>query len=344
MAINIQLGKKREFDYPSSIQEVDKLTGEQFELFIFNYLKDYQGYEGEMTEKNDFGVDLIMWKKDNDNNRFGIQCKRYGPKTILGENELVKMQKGVTRYNLANPETKKPNLILFTSAEKVQISGRGLAYIENNDIQTYYRDDIIEILKDLDERLERGVNQSNYSNIAFETGKNKNESFKENTKFVDMLKKERMNISKYNKISPVYLVYNDKTIEDIIVKKPISIDKLLEVKGFDQAKVELFGEYLVNRIRIFLNIDTINSQALEVKQINKEDLALFLKETRKKIASFNKIEKLYNVFNNITLDEIVEKLPRTNEELLQISGMNAAKIEIWGTYLLKEMNKYLETK
>lgn len=342
MAIKIQLGEKRKFDYPSSIQEVDKLSGEQFELFIFNYLKDYQGYEGEMTEKNDFGVDLIMWKKRDDNNRFGIQCKRYGPKTILGENELVKMQKGVTRYNLANPETRKPNLILFTSAEKVQISGRGLAYIENNDIQTYYRDDIIEILKDLDERLDRGVNLANYSNIAFETGKNKNESFKENTKFVDMLKKERMNISKYNKISPVYLVYNDKTIEDIIVKKPTTLEQLLEVKGFDKAKIDLFGEYLINRIRTFLNLDTINSKDVRVKEINKDEFKLFLKETRKKIASFNKIEKLYNVFNNNTLDAIVERLPRTNEELLQISGIGAAKIELWGSYLLKEIDKYLD--
>ncbi|KFZ27471.1 MAG: Ribonuclease D [Candidatus Izimaplasma bacterium HR2] len=342
MAIKIKLGKKRDFDYPKSIKEVDEMTGEQFELFIFKYMKEYQGYEGELTEKNDYGVDIILWDKDNPTNRFGVQCKRYGPKTVLGENELMKMQKGVKHYGLFDFDTKKPNLYLFTSAEQHQLTGRGLAYIVNEDIQTYYREDIIEFIKDLDEKLNRDVMQSNYSNIAFETSKKKKGSFKENTKFVSMLKKERMNISKYNKISPVYLVYNDKTIEDIINKKPTTLEKLLEVRGFDQKKVDLFGEYLVNRVRVFMKLDPIKPQETEVAKVKQEEFTLFLKETRKKIASYNKIDKLYNVFNNKTLEQIVEKVPKTESELLTITGIGPAKTELWGKYLVGEIKKFLE--
>ena len=77
-------------------------------------------------------------------------------------------------------------------------------------------------------------------------------------------------------------------------------------------------------------------------EVNKEEFTLFLKETRKKIASYNKIDKLYNVFNNNTLDEIVEKTPKTTEELLEINGIGPAKTELWGSYLLKEIEKFLD--
>ena len=341
MALNIQLSKKRQFNYPKSIKEVDELTGEQFELFIYRYLKEFQGYEGELTEKNDYGVDILLWNEDEPTNRFGVQCKRYGPKTVLGENELMKMQKGIKHYGLINPKTKKHNLILFTSAEKHQITGRGLVYIENEEITAYYRKDIIDIIKDLDEKLNRDVNKSNYSNIAFETSKKKKGSFKQNTKFVDMLKRERMNISKYNKIKPVYLVYNDKTIEDIIDKKPTTLDTLLKVRGFDKKKVDLFGDYLVNKIRIFMNLEIIEKKNKSSK-INEEEFTQFLKETRKKIASYNKIDKLYNVFSNNTLDKIVKNQPQTKEDLLKITGFGSTKIDLWGNYLINEIKKFLK--
>lgn len=343
MAFKIKLDTKRQYNYPKSIKEVDELTGEQFELFIFEYLKQYQDYDGKLTEKNDYGVDILLWRKEEPSNRFGVQCKRYGPKTILGENDLMKMQKGVTHYGLFNSQTKKPNLILFTSAEKNQITNRGLEYIVNEEINGYYREDIISIIKDIDEKLNRDINKSNYSNIAFETSKMKKGSFREDTKFVDMLKRERMNISKYNKITPVYLVYNDKDIKDIVYKKPISLDALLEVKGFDKKKINLFGEYLVNRIRAFMKLDSLKSKE-ETKKIVQEELTIFLKGARKKIASYNKIDKLYNVFNNKTLDEIVEKKPMTKDELIKINGIGPGKVSLWGAILLMKSSSFLKSK
>jgi len=341
MPLDINLADKRLYQYPASIQEVDQLTGEEFERFIFNYLKDFQGYTGYLTETEDYGVDIILWKEDNSMNRFGVQCKRYGPKTILGENELIKMQKAVKHYGLKNPETDKPNLILFTSAEKNQISKRGLVYIENEEISAYYREDIINIIKDLDEKLSRNKVESNYKNIAFETSKNKKGTFKEDTQFVAMLKKERINIAKYNKISPLYLVYNDKTIQEIIMNKPITVNELEKIKGFSKANADLFGKYLIDKIRAFLDKEPLETVPPK-KEVNKEEFTLFLKEQRKKIASYNNIKELYNVFNNKTLDEIVDKLPKTESELVNITGIGEKKVELWGSYLIKEINKFLD--
>lgn len=336
MALNIDFEKKKKYNYPQSIKEVDLLTGEQFETFIFNYLKEFEGYDGQMTEKDDYGIDIILWKKDNPVNRFGVQCKRYGPKTTLGENDLVKMQKGVKHYGLINPNTGEPNLILFTSATRNQISRRGLAYIENEEIQTFYRDDIIEIIKHLDKELERDITDSNYKNIAFDTSKKKKGSFKENTEFVEMLKKERINIATYNKISPLYLVYTDKTIEDIALKMPASLEELALIKGFNSKKIDLFGKYLINKIKPFINMTTINDE----KPIDVDNFEVYLKELRKKIASFNNIKQIYFVFDNNTLSEILQKRPKTIEELSKISGIGPKKIEIWGNFFIEKLNDF----
>ncbi|MCD4826392.1 MAG: HRDC domain-containing protein [Acholeplasmataceae bacterium] len=343
MAIKIQLGKKREYNYPKSIKEVDELSGEQFEMFIFKYMKEFAGYSGKITEKNDFGVDILLWKSNDEMVRFGVQCKRYGPKTILGENDLMKMQKGVPHYGISRSESGKPNLILFTSAEEQQVTSRGIAYIENEEIEAYYRDDIIEIIKDIDEKLGRDVNQSNYSNIAFESSKKKKESFKENSKFVDMLKLERKNIAKYNKISPIYLVYNDRTIKDIIIKKPTTLEELKKIKGFTEDNVKLFGPYLIHKIREFLEVESNSEKINPIIEINKEEFVKFLKETRKKIATYNKIDKLYNVFNNKTLEEIVDKVPKTEDELMNISGIGKVKTDLWGKYLLTDIEKFIKS-
>jgi superfamily II DNA helicase RecQ len=76
--------------------------------------------------------------------------------------------------------------------------------------------------------------------------------------------------------------------------------------------------------------------------IDKEEFTKFLKETRKKIASYNNVDKLYNVFNNKTLDELVEKQPTKEEELLTITGIGPVKTKLWGTYLVREISKFLD--
>lgn len=248
----IKLGRKKEYNYPASIKEVDELSGEMFELFIFKYLKEFCGYSGSLTEKNDYGVDIILWKNDVPNIRYGAQCKRYGPRTILGENDLMKMQKGISHYGITQNNNGKANLILFTSAEEEQISGRGRAYIENEEIEAYYREDIIDIIKDLDEKLDRSPNKSNYSNIAFESSKKNSESFRENTKFVDMLKAERKNIAKYNKISPLFNVFNNKTLNEIATIKPKNTEELSKIYGIGPVKIRLWGDYLIKEINTFL--------------------------------------------------------------------------------------------
>jgi len=170
---------------------------------------------------------------------------------------------------------------------------------------------------------------------TIQLGKKNKESFKVNTKFVDMLKIERKNISKSNKIFPLYLVYNDRTLEDIIEKKPVTKESLLSIKGMNKEKYNKFGIYLLNKIREFLGHEIINAP-------KKEDTVFqtFLKEIRRIIGEYNKISPIYNVFNNKTLDDIISKEPETKEELLAVYGIGERNYNIWGDYLLKELIKY----
>ncbi|MCD4712175.1 MAG: HRDC domain-containing protein, partial [Clostridiales bacterium] len=40
--------------------------------------------------------------------------------------------------------------------------------------------------------------------------------------------------------------------------------------------------------------------------------------------------KAYVVFNNAQMEEIIEKLPRNNDQLLKISGFGSVKVEKYG--------------
>ena len=361
----IKLGKKKQYNYPRSIKEVDELTGIEFEQFVFHYLRDFCDYDGNLSEKNDYGIDIMLWKRDDKSVRYGVQCKRYGPKTLLGENDLMKMQKGVDHYGITYNETGKANLILFTNIPEKQVTGRGQEYILNEQIETYYREDCINIIKDLDDKLGRPKNESNYSNIAFDYSKQKYESFKENTKLVNMLKKERKNIASYNKINPLYLVFNDKTISDIVTKKPKTLEDLLNIHGLNKEKIKLFGSYLLTKILDFYK----DEQKEETKQTNQEQSKApfikrtvsknnekqpddefteafrdFLKTTRKKIASFNNINPLYLVYNNKTLENIVLLKPTTKEKLSKVYGFDSKNVDLFGDYLVNEIKKFLNSR
>jgi superfamily II DNA helicase RecQ len=331
------IGKGKQEEFPNSIKEVDQMTGKEFEVFVNKYFRTILNYETQMTEKNDYGIDIIL--TDKDGQRIGVQCKNYGPKTILGENMIVKMQKGAEMYHINKSSSNKYLFAIVTNANSSQVSDRGKNYMENEEIEGYYREDIIDMLKDIDEYLGRDKSESNYINIAYDQSAKVKGTFKQNTQLVDMLKEERKKIAKYNNLFPVYLVYNDKMIEEIILKKPVSKAELLSITGFNEQKFSMFGSYLVSRLKEFFGFQNEEEQE---KEASNKALRDFLSETRKKIASYNKLTPVYNVFNNKTLDEIVDKKPKTKEDLLAINGIGEVKYALWGDYLLKEINKYLK--
>ena len=70
------LQRKYRFQYVSgtSISEIDTMTGLEFERFVAKLLKQKGYTDIKLTEKFDYGVDIIATK---DGIRWGIQVKRY---------------------------------------------------------------------------------------------------------------------------------------------------------------------------------------------------------------------------------------------------------------------------
>ncbi len=61
------------------------------------------------------------------------------------------------------------------------------------------------------------------------------------------LKEYRLNKSRELKYKP-YFVFNDKTMEDIINKKPVSVTELKQIEGFADKKIEMYGKDIINII------------------------------------------------------------------------------------------------
>ena len=80
-----------------------------------------------------------------------------------------------------------------------------------------------------------------------------------------------------------------------------------------------------------------------VKTLGENDLALYeeIKEWRKKNADEQNVPP-YVIFGDKTLEELVEKKPQSEAELLSIFGIGTAKAEKIGSQLLRIISERLE--
>lgn len=87
--------KEENEDEKIAIEDIDLMTGYEFEEFICKlFIK--QGYKAELTKKsNDQGIDIIVKR---DNKRIGIQTKRYSEK--VGNTAIQEVVAGLSFYNL----------------------------------------------------------------------------------------------------------------------------------------------------------------------------------------------------------------------------------------------------
>ncbi|MCR1809449.1 HRDC domain-containing protein [Haploplasma modicum] len=140
-------------------------------------------------------------------------------------------------------------------------------------------------------------------------------------------------ISKEHKIYPIYFVYNNATIKEIILKKPENLEELKNISGLGDQKINLFGTQIIEVVKKYL----VNKD-VEIKN----ELILL----RKKISKYNKLNNEYSAYNDNVLDELVKLLPITIEDLKGIKGFKEENIQLFGQYLIKSIieikSKYLK--
>lgn len=107
------------------------------------------------------------------------------------------------------------------------------------------------------------------------------------------LRSLRLNIAKQENIPP-YVVFSDKTLQDMTTKLPLNKEAMLEVTGVGEIKFEKYGEAFLEVIRV-----SVNSLATEEKQV------LPKSEPKNKIPSHVISWQLYQ--EGYSLDEIANK-------------------------------------
>ncbi|MBN1068140.1 aldolase [Clostridium botulinum] len=137
------------------------------------------------------------------------------------------------------------------------------------------------------------------------------------------LKQYRYNKAKEEKIQP-YMIFSNEVLEQIIKNNPKSKEELLNIKGIGKVKVDKYGDEILEVI---------------LKNDPKEKLHLDLKEYRYNKSKEEEIQA-YMVFTNNVLNQIVEKCPKNQDELIIIKGLGKVKIDKYGRDILEIVKKY----
>ena len=79
----------------------------------------------------------------------------------------------------------------------------------------------------------------------------------ENTELFQILKKVRYEIAKKNQL-PAYIIFSDKTLEEMATVKPISKKEFLNINGVGQKKLKKYYKNFVKKINNYISLEKSN--------------------------------------------------------------------------------------
>lgn len=300
------------YKFPKTIEEVDEMGGKEFEIFLFHYYKN-QGYQVLLTDDTgDRGIDITITDTTS-KFRVGIQAKRW--KSNVGHDAVTAMLSG-KNYYLCD------KLVLITTSD---LTNQAYNTALNNDIIIKTRKDIIEMLNEI--HNSKPQTEPEQTKAKEEPALTEQDNADKTNKdlfhlLFEELKTLRNNLSKKHKIYPVYMIYNNQTIQDIIDAMPLTIEDLHNIKGIGAKKIEQFGNDILLSIQSTCFVFYDN----EVE---------YLKKIRDKIAKYNSIE---TPFDNTALLALILQKPKSAEDLKNIPHFPKEYIEIFGKYLIKQLS------
>lgn len=281
------------------------------DLDIFsNFNKPVMYYKGKSNINN-----LDKLKVDEVTNGYKINCLQKG---MIGEERL--------NYNLINsniPMYIMHDLVLTFDNKTVQIdfiiiTKRSVYILESKNLNGN-----VDIEKDGTftrrfGRYKKGIKNPLTQNIEHENLIN------------EILKKEKLKI-KYESLviltnDNTYLKFkkSDKDYKDLIIRN----DKIVEVLKTKEKKKHIIR----NEDKIKKICDTILKY--EKYSFNIEELKIKLKQYRKEKSNYEQIQP-YMIFNDQTLEELINKVPLNLEELKLINGFGDYKISKYGNEIIE---------
>ena len=175
-------------------------------------------------------------------------------------------------------------------------------------------------------------------------------------KFTNFLAKKKFENSFANTYKSIVVLANPKTIlkakyaKKEVKEKVIRLDQLIaHIKAVDAREEYSFKtDEMMAVAQFFLdankekNIDYLKKyeKVIDEKteaipaEVNKEELIKRLKDFRWCQSKYENI-KPYYIFNDMQMNDLIEKNPKNEEELLQVSGFGNVKVDKYGKDILK---------
>ena len=136
---------------------------------------------------------------------------------------------------------------------------------------------------------------------------------------------------------PPYVVFSDKSLQEILERRPQSKDALLEVNGIGAGKVEKYGADLLEIIGGAMNSPTRVAPAPE------SDLETRLILWRENRAARDRVSPS-TIINDSVLTSMAAQNPQSLEELLLAVGVGAQKLQKFGAEIIALFNPAAVTR
>jgi hypothetical protein len=245
---------KIDFLFPNDFNQLmndEYYDYEKFEWFLYHVFRLDKNEVDKVSQKNkgDGGVDLIITLplENGAQKRIGIQAKYW--KNRVGTQPMNQLASAKSRHGLTD-------LWLITTSD---LTDDALKIADLKDIKILRKEDVIKLIDTVKEIHNRNLLENGESNIKFlnqnqtkeidpKMQKDNVESLME-LELITKLKELRKQISKRCKLFPVYQVFNNEMLSEIIKMKPISLEELANLKGFGPKKVELFGIDIIEFVK-----------------------------------------------------------------------------------------------
>lgn len=161
------------------------------------------------------------------------------------------------------------------------------------------------------------------------------ESDKELTEKLKLYRNEKAKEEGYSGLKYHY-VFSGGTINDLVEKKPQTIEQLLEIKGLGEVKISKYGNEILRIIKEHVATESdVNDKFNDEVNDNKEsEIRNKLKKFRTEVAKKEKM-KPFMIFKDEQIEELIKVKPKTKEQLLGVRGFGEIKVEKYGSDIIQ---------
>ncbi len=157
-----------------------------------------------------------------------------------------------------------------------------------------------------------------------------------NSDIKQLLTEYRSKKAKLLEVKP-YHIFSNRTLDELLVKMPETVEQLLEVEGIGKKKGEEYGQDILSILQEVESVQESPKVFTPVK-IQNEDFRSRLVEYRRTRARELNV-KAYYIYTNKTLEVLLEQQPKTMKALLAIEGIGKNKAEEFGEGIISVFNK-----